>query len=109
MLYLSNSLSLFGNIIFFKICYDYIHSYPKLKLQPVLPLSSFLRNSSNKEYKNMKLRENICYEMINEFCIIVALRIICKRITTKFVFKAYFLKRQNMNIFLKRKLKEKCY
>ena len=42
-----------------------LHSYPKLKLQPVLSLSSFVHNSSINEHKNMKLRESICYEIIN--------------------------------------------
>ena len=37
--------------------YD-VHSCPKLSLQPVLSFSSF-------EHKNMKLRENFYYEMIN--------------------------------------------
>ena len=41
-----------------------IHSCPKLKLRPFLPFSSFVHKSSINEYKNMKLRENICYEMI---------------------------------------------
>ena len=41
-----------------------IHPCPKLKLQLVLSFSSFVHNSSNNEHKNMKLRENICYEMI---------------------------------------------
>ena len=43
----------------------YLHSCPKLKLQPVLSLSYFLHNSSINEHKNMKLRENICFEIIN--------------------------------------------
>ena len=42
-----------------------IHSCPKLKLRPVLPFSSFVQNSSINEYKNTKLRENICFEIIN--------------------------------------------
>ena len=42
-----------------------VHSCPKLKLQPVLPFSSFVHNSSINERKNTKLRDNICYEMIN--------------------------------------------
>ena len=41
-----------------------VGSCPKLKLQPVLSFSSFVHNSSINENKNMKLRENICYEMI---------------------------------------------
>ena len=43
----------------------HIHSCPKLKLQLVLYFSSFVYNSSINEQKNMKLRENISYEMIN--------------------------------------------
>ena len=43
---------------------DDVHSCPKLKLQPVLSFSSFVHNSLINEHKNMKLRENICYEMI---------------------------------------------
>ena len=35
-----------------------------VKDQSVLLLSSFVHNSSINEYKNMKLRENTCYEMI---------------------------------------------
>ena len=42
-----------------------IHSCPKLKLQPVLPFSSFVYNSSTNEHKNMKLREYICFEIFN--------------------------------------------
>ena len=42
-----------------------IHSCPKLKSHPVLSFSSFEHNSSINEHKNMKLKENICYEMIN--------------------------------------------
>ena len=42
-----------------------IHSCPKLKLQPLLSFSSFVHNSSINEQNNMKLRENISYEMIN--------------------------------------------
>ena len=42
-----------------------VHSCPKLKLQLVLSLSYFLHNSSINEHKNMKLRENICFEIIN--------------------------------------------
>ena len=42
-----------------------IHSCPKLSLQPVLSFSSFVHGSSVNEHKNMKLRENFYYEMIN--------------------------------------------
>ena len=42
-----------------------IHWCSKLKEQPVLSLTSFVHNSSVNEHKNMKLRENICYEMIH--------------------------------------------
>ena len=41
-----------------------LHWCSKLKERPVLLFSSFVRNSSINEHKNMKLRENICYEMI---------------------------------------------
>ena len=41
-----------------------LHSCPKLKLQPVLSFSSFVDNPAINEHKNMKLRENICYEII---------------------------------------------
>ena len=44
---------------------NYIHSCPKLTLQPVLSFSSFVHNSSINEHMNMKLRENICFEIIN--------------------------------------------
>ena len=44
-----------------------------------------------------------------EFYVIVASEIICKRIIIKFVLKAYCLKRQNMNIFLKENLKNDSY
>ena len=53
---------------YFKVCLPIdcnVHSRPKLKLQPVLLFSSFMHNSSVNEHKNMKLRENICYKMIN--------------------------------------------
>ena len=46
----------------------YLHCCSKLMEQPVLSLTSFVYNSTvNKEMKikNMKLRENICYEMIH--------------------------------------------
>ena len=43
----------------------YLHSCPKLKLQPVLSFSSFVHNSSISEHKNMKLRKNVCFEIIN--------------------------------------------
>ena len=42
-----------------------IHWSKQLKDQPVLLLFSFVHNCSINELKNMKLRENICYEMIN--------------------------------------------
>ena len=42
-----------------------IHRSKQLKDQPVLLLSFFVRNSSINEHKDMKLRENTCYEMIN--------------------------------------------
>ena len=42
-----------------------IINLPKhLKFQPVLFLSSFMRDSSINEHKKMKLRENICYERL---------------------------------------------
>ena len=53
--------------------YIYIHSCPKLSLQPVLLFSSFVHNSSINELKNMKLRGSICYEII-----IIRLQIISK-------------------------------
>ena len=43
----------------------YIHSCPKLSLQPALSFSSVVHSSSVNEHKNMKLRENFYYEMIN--------------------------------------------
>ena len=43
----------------------YIHWSKQLKGQPVLVLSSFVHNSSINEHRNMKLRENTCYERIN--------------------------------------------
>ena len=49
---------------FKRLILEYIHSCPKLKLQPVLSFSSFVHNCSINEHKNMKLRENIYYEMI---------------------------------------------
>ena len=42
-----------------------IHCPPKVKVQPALLFSSFVHNSSINEFKNMKLIEHICYEMIN--------------------------------------------
>ena len=41
-----------------------IHWWTKLKDQPVFMFSCFEHNFSINERKNMKLRENICYEMI---------------------------------------------
>ena len=43
----------------------HIHCPPKVKVQGALLFSSFVRNSSINEFKNMKLSEDICYEMIN--------------------------------------------
>ena len=42
-----------------------LHWSKQLKDQPVLLLSSFVHYSSITEHKNMKLKENIFYEMIN--------------------------------------------
>ena len=42
-----------------------LHWSKQLKDQPVLLLSSFVYISSINERKNMNLRENTCYEMIN--------------------------------------------
>ena len=42
-----------------------IHWCPKLKLHPVSSFSSFEHNSPINEHKNMKLKENICFEIIN--------------------------------------------
>ena len=42
-----------------------LHWSKQLKDQPVLLLSFFVHNSFINEYKNMKLRENTCYEKIN--------------------------------------------
>ena len=55
-----------------------LHSCPKLSLQPVLSFSSFVHNSLINELKNMKLRENICFESLFEFSIIGASEIIFK-------------------------------
>ena len=46
-------------------CDVYIYWSEQLKDQPNLLLSSFVHNSSIKEPKNMKFRENNCYEMIH--------------------------------------------
>ena len=54
-----NSLVCISNVNF------NVHLRPKLKLRLVLAFSSFVHNSSINEYKNMKLRENLCYEIIN--------------------------------------------
>ena len=54
--------SFFGHI---KYISWQIHGSKQLKDQPVLLLSSFVHNSSINEHENMKLRENICYEMIH--------------------------------------------
>ena len=45
--------------------YIYIHWSKQLNDQPVLLLSSFVHNLSINEHKNMKLKENTCYERIN--------------------------------------------
>ena len=42
-----------------------IHWSKQLNNQPVLLLSSSVHNCSINEHKNMKLRENICFEIIN--------------------------------------------
>ena len=42
-----------------------IHWPSKVKVQPALLFSSIVRNSSINELKNLKLSENICFEMVN--------------------------------------------
>ena len=37
----------------------------KFKKQPALLLSSFMHNFSINEHKNVKLKENICFEIAN--------------------------------------------
>ena len=54
----------FSRIYFYQFFLN-IHWSKQLKGQPVLLLSSFVHNSSINELKNMKLRENACYEKIN--------------------------------------------
>ena len=41
------------------------HCPPKVKVQPALLFSSFMHNSSINEHISIKLRENICYQIIN--------------------------------------------
>ena len=43
----------------------YVQWSKQLKDQLVFFLSSFVHNSSINEHKNMKLRENNCYEIVN--------------------------------------------
>ena len=73
------------------ILFTYLYWSKQLKDQPILLLSSFIQNSSINEHKNMKLRENICYETLIEFYIIVALGIICKRIIWNLSLKSVFV------------------
>ena len=42
-----------------------LHCPPKVKVEPALLFSSFVHNSSINGLKNVKLNENVCYEMIN--------------------------------------------
>ena len=63
-------LIFYATLHFVSLSYMYMymnitHSCPKLKLQPVLSFSSFVHKFSTNEHKNMKLRDNICYEMVN--------------------------------------------
>ena len=41
-----------------------VHCPPKVEVKPALLFPSFVYNSSINELKNMKLNEDICYEMI---------------------------------------------
>ena len=51
--------------ILFDCHLTYLQWSKQLKDRPVLLFSSFGNNSSINEHKNMKLRENTCYEIIN--------------------------------------------
>ena len=51
------SVPTFFMYIIFSLIYI-LHLCPKLKLRPILSLSSFVHNSLINEHKNMKLREN---------------------------------------------------
>ena len=42
-----------------------LHCSQKVKVQPALLFSSFVHKASINELKNTKLREDICYEIIN--------------------------------------------
>ena len=56
----------------------FIHCPPKVKVKPALLFPSFVHISSINELKNIKLNEHICYKMIIEFYITVALEMVCK-------------------------------
>ena len=76
-----------------------LHSCPKLSLQPVLSFSSFVYNSSINELKNMKLRENICFEIINWILYYWSFRNNLQMNTNDFFLKKYVLKKEKILMF----------
>ena len=84
-----------------------IHSCPKLKLQPVLWLSSFLHNSSINEHKNMKLRENIHYETNNWILYYWGFGNNLKVNINDFFLKNYVLKTAKILMFFRKEIKWK--
>ena len=86
---------------------NYVHWCPKLKLQPVLSFSSFVHNSSKNEHKNMKLRHNICYEMIYWILYYWGFGSNLQMNTNDFFLKNYILKKEKTLMFFGKEIKRK--
>ena len=87
--------------------YFKIHWCPKLKLQPLLSFSFFVQNSSIDECKNMKLRENICFEIINWILHYWGFGNNLQLNTIDFFLKNYVLKKVKILMFLGKEIKWK--
>ena len=85
----------------------YLHSCPKLSLQPVLSFSSFVHNSSINELKNMKLREKICFEILNRILYYWGFRNNLQMKTNDFFLKNYALKKVKILMFFGKEIKWK--
>ena len=86
----------------FFLWYSYIHWCSKLKEQSALSLTSFMHNSSVNEHKNMKFRENICFEIILYYW---GFRSNLQMNTNDFFLKKYVLKKEKILIFFGKEIK----
>ena len=84
-----------------------VHTCTKLKLQPALSLSYFLYNSSINEHKNMKFRENICFEIINWILYYWGFGNNLKVIINDFFLKNYVLEKAKILMFFRKEIKWK--